>query len=163
MDGFGVGAGVGTKAHSFVLQTRSSSGGHFVPPYLLSLVTITVRDCIPVPQVFVQGLHGRHPRCSQFCGHLNVLQSRISDKAGHGKLPGAGLTKTLRKRIDTPLPHFSEHIDQSDQSDTRQSAEGVGEGVGHGCIVHTISRSAGHAIPPCFSRALTIALRDCMP
>ena len=80
----------------------------------------------------------------QSTGHACVLQFDMLFSVGHVAPPRCAGFVILRKRIFTPLPHSSEHIDQLDHPVTLQSGsttvgKGVGAVVGQTAVLHTRS------------------------
>ena len=73
------------------------------PP--LAAGVVTVRVCVPPPQLV---LHPLHPLTTQSTGHPCVLHGTLCDKAGHAAPPFAGCVVTVLVCVAVPPPHAAE-------------------------------------------------------
>jgi len=86
--------------------------------------------------------HARQPDILQFVGQFRRLQILVVESLGHFLPPYLGLTRTLRRRVCLPPPHFLVHFDQALQPVTAQW-------IGHLRTLHlAVCLRVGHFLPP---------------
>ena len=148
-----------STGHACVLHVCTSvSSGQATPPCMLAVTTVRVRDCEPVPHVLLHVVYDAdHWLTTQSTGQACVLQSIVSDRAGHPTPPWTAGVITVRVRDCVPVPHVLLHVDPCTltQLDTTQSP-------GHGCSLQAVvSPSGPQGTPPLDAAVTTVRVRDC--
>lgn len=98
----------------------SLRGGQSMPPRFGRFITRFRRFCTALsPQVCEQGVHSPHSDRTQSTGHLfGLLHFFFLDSRREHLPPFRASLSTVLVFIMNPLPHVTEHGDQSVQEDT---------------------------------------------
>ncbi len=132
---------------------------HIMPPLATAVVTVKVRDWLPVPHVVEHVPHGPHAP-AQSTGHSGVLQDSeavVPFVVEHATPPPATAAVIVNVRSLLPVvPHVVEHVPQ-DPHEPMQS-------TGHSAVLQyceaVVPVAVAHATPPFAMEVAIVNVRN---
>jgi hypothetical protein len=116
-----------STGHSSVLQFCETAAPvaveHATPPFATAVVTVKVRDWLPVPHVVEHVPHVFHAP-TQWTGHSGVLQDCDAVRLAHATPPFASVVVIAKVRDWVPAPHVAEHVPQEPHAPTQSTGHG---------------------------------------